>query len=290
LVTFSSHDEELQPPQYKDDDNEVIDEETPAMRYSKTRTSTGDTTVRATQVDERAPNINLRFFRGLAARTLSQRSRNRDRRARRREARQQQQRASNNSNESQMEPPEEMVATVRPMSNILLEQQQNRSQTTSQRRLGNSIFSSLSQSRFFGSSGTSASDVLINATLVEEEELEYAVAEEMNWYSKHAKVIVPCLCLLLVVLAGSVAGGVYARGKRSAVTPSEVPSTMPSAAPSMDRRPTLVNVRERGYLLCGADLMDNSPELAFRLDLVRDRVFLAFTSLIRPFILTFCIP
>jgi hypothetical protein len=171
-----------------------------------------------------------------------------------------------------MEPPEEMVATVRPMSNILLEQQQTAIQTTSQRRFGNSIFSSLSQSRFFGS-GTSASDVLINATLVEEEELEYAVAEEMNWYSKHAKVIVPCLCLLSVVLAGSVAGGVYAREQRLNMVPSEIPSTMPSAAPSMDRRPTLVNVRERGYLLCGADPMDNSPELAFRLDLVRECVF-----------------
>lgn len=228
--------------------------ETGESEYSKQRTSTADDTIGATQVDERAPNINLRFFRGLTARTASQRTRNRDRRARLR-ARQREQQGDSN----------EMLASVRPMSNIMLEEQAT-SQAAS-RRFGNSLVSSLSVSRYFNNSSGSKDNVLINATLVEEEELEYAVAEEMSWWQEHARVLLPCLCVLLIALAGSVTAAVVVVQKR-ADTPSEMPSNMPSLAPSQDLRDTIVNVQERGILRCGLANGD-SPELKFRREFCR---------------------
>ena len=268
-VRFSQNEEEIQHiSRVQQPDLDVFEEDPqpdePGVRdsrYSKERTTTTDNTIGATQVDERAPNINLRFFRGLGARNrrASQRSRNRDRRTRRREAQHQQQQGGSNADASG-----EMVASVRPMSNIMLEQQA-RSETTS-RRFVNSLMSSLSQSRYFSSSGD---DVLINATLVEEEELEYAVAEEMSWWQQHAKLVVPCLCLALCAIAG-MATSLVLRDKRLEIlhVPSEMPSEMPSSQPSMNPRPTLANVRERGYLNCGISSGD-TPELIFREDMVR---------------------
>lgn len=281
-VRFSLNEEEKQQENasnLQEPELDVLDQEQPTLhqntldsRYSKERTANTDMTIGATQVDERAPNINLRFFRGLAARNRrgSQRSRNREDRARRREVQQQDQQV-NDSSRSQMESlPEEMVASVRPMSNIMLEQQAGRSQTAS-RRFGASLLSSLSHSRFFNSS-----DVLINATLVEEEDLEYAVAEEMNWWQKYAKILLPALCLVLIALSGSVTYG--ALRQRDIFEPSEMPSSMPSLMPSQDIRPTIINVQERGYLRCGINLED-TPELNFRKELVRPHRLEYFDSL-----------
>lgn len=257
-VRFSSHNEvQLQPTDHATGDSGY---------YSKQRTSNADDTIGATQVDERAPNINLRFFRGLAAgnRRQSQRSRNRDRRARLRDIRQRQQQGE--SNESQVEaPPEEMVASARPMSNIMLDQQA-RSQNAS-RRFGNSLVSSLSVSRYFNNSTGTGDSVLIKATLVEEEELEYAVAEEMSWWQEHSKVLLPCLCVLLIALAGSVTAAVLIVQKKNN-TPSEMPSQMPSSAPSQNSLSTIVNVQERGILRCGLSVGE-TPELNFRRDFCR---------------------
>ena len=265
--TNSFHQEEKQ----EISSTHVVNEEVHDNRLYKQRTSNADSTVGVTHVDERAPNINLRFFRGLARanRRLSQRSRNRVRRARWREAQHHQDGESNESRA--VSPSEEMVASVRPMSNIMLEQQVERNQTTS-RRLGNSVFSSLSQSRFFTHSNGTGGEVLINATLVEEQELEYAVAEELSWWQKHAKVIVPLLSFAVIALVGGVTGGVIFMEQKMDFTPSEVPSQAPSAAPSMDPRQTLQIVQERGYLLCGLSEA-NTPETIFRQELVRCLLF-----------------
>ena len=226
-------------------------------RFSKQRTASTDT-VGFTQVDERAPNINLRFFRGLGTRNRSQRRRNRERRAQRRSD---QEGNSTGSLASANNPPgqEEMVAEVRPMSNINLEAL-SRSQTGQSRR----FVSSLSQSRMFGGSNAT-NDVLISATLVEEEELEYAVAEEMSCWQKRAKVLIPSLCFCLILLVSLVSWAIVSRSSRS---DTEMPSEMPSSAPSQDPRPTLEIVQERGHLLCGV-ASGNSPEVQFWRELCR---------------------
>lgn len=251
-VTFSLHE-----PDQEEGEAEPANAHEASDRFSKQRTASTDT-VGFTQVDERAPNINLRFFRGLGTRNRSQRRRNRERRAQRRS---EQEGNSTESLASANNPPvqEEMVAEVRPMSNINLETL-GRSQTGASRR----FVSSLSQSRMFGGSNAT-DDVLISATLVEEEELEYAVAEEMSCWQKRAKILIPSLCFSLILLVSLVA---WATTKAPRPEPSEMPSEMPSIAPSQDPRPTLEIVQERGHLSCGV-ASGNSPEVKFWRELCR---------------------
>ena len=227
-----------------------------SSQYSKQRTTTTDQTIGATHVDERAPNINLRFFRQLG--------RGRSRRPRQREVQGTQQQAEGQES-----------TNVRPMSNILLQSNRNLPSTTNSAP-SNRLLSSLSHSRFFNSSNSTPTSqaaaavddsLLISATLVEEKEVEYAIAEEMNWCQSNAKWLLPLLCCLVLVLVGGVTAGVMVTREQRQV-PTLVPSQMPSVAPSMDRRPTIVNVQERGYVRCGLSEGD-TPEINFRRELCR---------------------
>ena len=246
------------------------EEDPNSSHYSKQRTTTtSDQTVGVTQVDERAPNINLRFFRGLG-------NRGRSRRRRAREEQQQQQ--------GDAQPLDGNERNVRPMSNILLQSNRNLPSTSNTATTrSNRLLSSLSHSRFFSSTSTPTSSnnnpaltgnnddsMLISATLVEETELEYAIAEEMNYCQTNAKWLLPLLCFVLLALIGGVSAGVVIAQQRNQFKniPSEVPSPMPSMAPSMDRRPTIINIQERGYIRCGLST-GSTPELLFRRELCR---------------------
>ncbi|KAL3796748.1 hypothetical protein HJC23_010895 [Cyclotella cryptica] len=233
--------------------------------WCKQRTSGDSTDIGAMHVDERAPNINLRFFRGLAARhrTRSQRARTRDLRVGQ-IGRQETAGAATSIGGNQ--PPDEMVASVRPISNIMLEQQQQQGQTQSRRFFPNSLFSSLSQSSWFLLSSDGTGSVLLSATLVEP--LEYAVVKELTWLEKHAKVLLPLSVLVVIALIGSVTPVVVIALRQNNAVPTEMPSEAPSFAPSQDPRPTLQIVQERGHLLCGLQ-PDGTPELPFRRELCR---------------------
>ena len=111
---------------------------------------------------------------------------------------------------------------------------------------------------------TNESNILIEAHLVEEEELEYAVAEEISFLQRNSKILVFGLCFFVILLVTLVTVSVT-QGWGVEV---EMPSEMPSVAPSQDPRPTLAIVQERGYLLC--ELFPNDmPVNIFRKEICR---------------------
>eukprot|EP00956_Cyclotella_meneghiniana_P016657 scaffold26452_cov67-Cyclotella_meneghiniana.AAC.8 len=106
------------------------------------------------------------------------------------------------------------------------------------------------------------SDILIEAHLVEEEELEYAIAEEISCWQRYSKILVPSLCLFVIILVSLVPVSVtQGWGAEPAM---EMPSEMPSMAPSQDPRRTLAIVQERGYLLCGLIPGDSSEKKFYK--------------------------
>eukprot|EP00956_Cyclotella_meneghiniana_P017722 scaffold29126_cov67-Cyclotella_meneghiniana.AAC.2 len=111
---------------------------------------------------------------------------------------------------------------------------------------------------------TNESNILLEAHLVEEEELEYAVAEEISFLQRNSKILVFGLCFFVILLVTLVTVSVT-QGWGVEV---EMPSEMPSVAPSQDPRPTLAIVQERGYLLC--ELFPNDmPVNIFRKEICR---------------------
>ena len=109
---------------------------------------------------------------------------------------------------------------------------------------------------------TEESDILIEAHLVEEEELEYAVAEEISFWQRNSKILIPSLCFFVIVLVSLVSVSVQKGWGAKPAT--EMPSEMPSAAPSQDPRRTLAIVQERGYLLCGLTPGDSSEKKFYK--------------------------
>ena len=219
-----------------------------------------------------------RLFRGLArraregsARTL--RARDRSARRRRREAAAAASMSTTNAGENPQEQTGELVADARPISSIHMQNQQERrqSQSNPRRLIPNSIRSSLSASNrsWIKHHSTESGDVLINATLVEEEEpLEYAVAEEMNFWQRNASFLLPCLSFTLVVILAATITPIVLLERQENRMLSQMPSEAPSLAPSQDPRPTLVIVQERDTLKCGVDVNDTAS-VPFRRELCR---------------------
>ena len=72
-------------------------------------------------------------------------------------------------------------------------------------------------------------EAIIEAYLVEEEpELEYAVAEQVSWLHKHAKGLIACLTITMIIIF-SLPPIILGSGLRLT---KEMPSEMPSMAPS----------------------------------------------------------
>lgn len=222
-------------------------------RPTSTSAHTDESEIGAQQVDEPAPQLNRRFFRGLARRNTLQRSRERERRARRRQG------LENSATITLPTQEELMTASVRPMQG--------------------SVFSSISSSgvhQDVHDSGNTRdsfvrrfSKILLSATLVEEEPpMKVAVAEPMSFLQRRWKILVAGGCLLLIIITVLLSVFLTAMMRDNSTNmPTTVPSSAPSSSPSFDPRPTLAIVQERGYVRCG--LFQKKTEARnFRRDLV----------------------
>lgn len=243
--------------------------------------SVASTEVGATQVDEVAPNLNLRFFLHSSRQRHHGTSRHNDARDSNHNS---QIGTSNHSNHAS----HMTTSRLRSMNNIMLEAADEISATV--RRASSMFRSSLSGSGFSRntqeSSPTSSnnehrrrsssffqrrsdsnqdSNILINATLVEP--MEVAEAEVVGFCQKHAKAIGSISAIMLVafitLMTLTLKGVIVLR--RTAI-PTSAPSSMPSMAPSFDPSPTLAIVQDRQKLRCG--LHEGRSPGTFRYQLV----------------------
>jgi hypothetical protein len=148
-------------------------------RWTKERnsTNTGCDEIGATYIDERAPNINLRFYRGLARRREQAMSENNARRQRSHDS---------EGNFSDSLPSRNSA----PAGVVVTSMRYFRSGLGSLRSSGNAQTNSLRESVNQNCS-TADGKELISATLVEEEgPLEVAVAEKMSFCHLHWKLFV----------------------------------------------------------------------------------------------------
>ena len=216
--------------------------------FSKQSTHSSDS-VGVTEVHERAPNINLRMFRQAERR--KPRRKNRGNLLHRLRESGQRRAFLNQAREAGL------------VSHDTENQANNASPTADE--IVESVCQDMMQSkRQKRKYETKESDILIEADLVEEEELEYAVAEEISFLQRNSKILIFGLCFFVILLVTLVSVSVT-QGWGVEV---EMPSEMPSVAPSQDPRPTLAIVQERGYLLC--ELFPNDmPVYRFRKEICR---------------------
>ena len=240
-VTFSVEDER----EAESSDNAHYREN---IGFSKQSTHSSDS-VGVTEVHERAPNINLRMFRQAERR--KPRRKNRGNLLHRLRESGQRRAFLNQAREAGL------------VSHDTENQANNASPTADE--IVESVCQDMMQSkRQKRKYETKESDILIEAHLVEEEELEYAVAEEISFLQRNSKILIFGLCFFVILLVTLVSVSVT-QGWGVEV---EMPSEMPSVAPSQDPRPTLAIVQERGYLLC--ELFPNDmPVNIFRKEICR---------------------
>ena len=230
-----------------------------AMPMRKIRPSTnnaamgeggGENTVGAIQINERAPQINRRFFMGLDRPSVRQR-RTEDRAARRAAAAARRgsttspvedQNNSNNNNGGLA------AETVEVSGNTTL-------LSSSSNRMNDSVVSSANQSSFiprrisstFNRLSRHDSTMLIEATLVEDSEIYEATT--VGYCQRYWKFI---FAITVVILTTSTLVGTLVIEPPFTKAPK---TSSPTFSPTFDPRPTLDIVQERGYLLCGVNLI-----------------------------------
>jgi hypothetical protein len=197
--------------------------------------------VGAIQINERAPQINRRFFMGLDRSSVRQR-RTEDRAARRAAAAARRgsttpvedQNNSNNNNGRLA------AETVEMSGNTTL-------RSTSSNRMNDSVESSATQSSFIPRRISSTFNRLIEATLVEDSEIYEATT--MGFCQRYWKFI---FAITVVILTTSTLVGTLVIEPPFTKAPK---TSSPTFSPTFDPRPTLDIVQERGYLLCGVNLI-----------------------------------
>jgi len=207
--------------------------------------------VGAIQINERAPQINRRFFMGLDRPGARQR-RTEDRAARRAAARRgsttpvEDQVNSNNNNGGQA------AETLEMSGNTLLPS----SSSNRHEEMNNSVESAAVQSSFIprrisfsfiNRVSRHDSTMLIEATLVEDSEIYEA--KTMGFCQRYWKFI---FAITVIILTTSTLIGTFFIAPPFTKAPK---TSSPTLSPTFDPRPTLDIVQERGYLLCGVNLI-----------------------------------
>lgn len=208
----------------------------------------GENTVGAVQINERAPQINRRFFMGLDRPGARQR-RTEDRAARRAAARlgsttsvEEQNNSNNNGGLAATE-------TLEVSGNTLLSTSSNRVNDSTEAAVqrASSIPRRISSSTFNRRVSRHNSTILIEATLVEDSEIYEA--KTMGFCQRYWKFI---FAITVIILTTSTLVGTLVIEPPFTKAPK---ISSPTSSPTFDPRPTLDIVQERGYLLCGVNLI-----------------------------------
>ncbi|KAL7517166.1 hypothetical protein ACHAWX_002114 [Stephanocyclus meneghinianus] len=230
-------------------------------RWSKQPAALNSSEIGASQVDERAPNINIRFFRLSSRRTSFRESLNDE---------------SNNNSDSVRTGNSPII----PASNNAVQDQE---MTASVQLVTSVLASSLSGSGLSRSSvlqddslsnqsrrsshARDNSNPLIDATLVvENEPIEIVVAQPEGFFHRHGKIIALVSSVVIVVFVTFMTLTLTeVIALRSTPQPLPMPSSAPSLAPSYDPRPTLEIVKERGKVRCGMHVSQANGTFRYRL-------------------------
>lgn len=241
-----------------------------ATGYSKERTSVATSDVGVEYINERAPSLNVRFFR-LASRGTSLENSS----------------SQHSNSQSISRRTTHLTNSLRPMSNIIVEESDEDTMAASVRRrismfrssLSNSFGVSASREHNVSSSGDCSNGgsgvLLINARLVES--MEEAEAVPMKFCQKHAKVVAAVSAIILATSITFVILVVQRVVMRNSPAPTVAPSSFPSIAPSFDTRPTLAIIQERGSIRVG--MHESASPGTFRYQLVSGRVVALLVSL-----------
>jgi hypothetical protein len=232
---------------------EAADRAMPMRKIRPTPSSNDDAmggeTVGAIQINERAPQINRRFFMGLDRPGARQR-RAEDRAARRAAAR----RGSTTPVEDQVNSNTggQAAETLEMSGNtLLLSSSSNR-----HAEMNNSVESAAVQSSFIprrisfsfiNRVSRHDSTMLIEATVVEDSEIYEA--KTMGFCQRYWKFI---FAITVIILTTSTLVGTLVIEPPFTKAPK---TSSPTLSPTFDPRPTLDIVQERGYLLCGVNLI-----------------------------------
>lgn len=219
-----------------------------AMPMRKIRpTPSSNDNVGAIQINERAPQINRRFFMGLDRPGARQR-RTEDRAARRAAAARRDSTTpvedQNNSNTGG-----QAAETLEMSRNTLLSTSSNRHEMNDSVELAvQSSFIPRRISFSFNRRVTRQdSTMLIEATLVEDSEIYEA--KTMGFCQRYWKFI---FAITVIILTTSTLVGIFFISPPFTKAPK---TSSPTLSPTFDPRPTLDIVQERGYLLCGVNLI-----------------------------------
>lgn len=205
-------------------------------------------TVGAIQINERAPQINRRFFMGLDRPGARQR-RTEDRAARRAAARRGSGSTTPAEDQNNSNTGGQAAETLEVSRNTLLTTSSNRHEEMND-SVESAVQSSFITRRISFSFNRRVtrqdSTMLIEATLVEDSEIYEA--KTMGFCQRYWMFI---FAITVVILTTSTLVGLF-------IEPpfTKAPKTSPpTLSPTFDPRPTLDIVQERGYLLCGVNLI-----------------------------------
>ena len=209
----------------------------------------------ALQIDERAPDLNLRFFRGLARSTAM-------RRARMREAHERQRQTVEGGEERGLHgsgsSTNSVIGRVRGAPACSLQSNESERNPVFLHMPGNEN-ERLPIVRRFSNAFAFASfrneNFLISATIVEDEEV--FIAERVSFLErKWRRFAVVFLFIFLSIMALVISLAIFLNKPEYILLPqipTAIPSASPSLSPSLDPRPTLEIVQTRGYVNCGFD-------------------------------------
>ena len=221
----------------------------------KNRISSDGTEVGAQQINQRAPQVNRRFFQGLAS--PSARQRNREERRRVREAAAAAAAVQTDNNEAANggeEPTSSRTQQCRRQATSeTVENTREPSRRTSAmyRSVAGRINAAIDRLSIRES-------VLIEAQLVEEDDDKHDdtpvyEAQKVGYMEQRCKRFAIIFSVVLVVLAVLLSVFIVQanNNKNNNEVVANSPSMQPTGAPTFDMRPTLDIVRERGYIRCG---------------------------------------
>ena len=221
----------------------------------KKRISSDGTEVGAQQINQRAPQVNRRFFQGLAS--PSARQRNREERRRVREAAAAAAQTENGDNNEAANGGEEPQQCRRQTTSETVENTREPSRRTSAmyRSVAGRINAAIDRLSIRES-------VLIEAQLVEEEDDKHDdtpvyEAQKVGYMEQRCKGFAIIFSVVLVVLAVLMSVFIVRANNNNNNNNNNnedevsVPSMLPTGAPTFAIRPTLDIVRERGYIRCG---------------------------------------
>mmetsp|Transcript_27181 Transcript_27181/g.56162 ORF Transcript_27181/g.56162 Transcript_27181/m.56162 type:complete len:272 (-) Transcript_27181:1957-2772(-) len=220
----------------------------PSTIFAEEGNGNNSGSVGAASVNERAPNLNQRFFHGIPSRRKSQR-----------ELRRQRILAQSNTPNSINQPNNEDIverddAAPSPLPSDIETRTRNENGTIDR---GEAMRRMSALSRRFSAMLPRASVITlesftVTATLVDDDEVFEAERVNISG-TKKWKWVVFSIFFLIPGIAAALLGVYFFRSRRDEVMIiEEIPSINPSSPPSFDSHPTLVRVQERKQLLCGA--------------------------------------